>query len=217
MLRRYRIRPRFGIVVAVVSLLTVGTVVRANQKTIPNPTIVKALQVRSMQEYRMHFPKVPTSPKREGVSLRVVASAYGVSGIVLNKVIQYLPTAYRVLPKASFLPAVLGIVATETKGQNGLYNSNPNGTWDGGIAQVNSVNWALYGMDWNTVQDVHKNLYAASHILWKNYTTFRDLRMAFAAYNEGATAVAMGEPDPTYVQEAWSYTKAFRFLLAHRY
>jgi len=241
MRRRYRIRPRFFAFVIVLCAFSGSAVVLARQNASAakvDRATVRELQIRASEEYRMQFPKVPTFPNtlpttlpitlpttlprvvrkvKRLVPLRDVARAYGVSSLVLNRVIRYLPLAYHALPKASFLPAILGVVATETKGQNGLYNYNPNGTWDGGVAQVNSVNWALYGMDWYTVQDAQKNLYAASHILWQNYITFHNLRMAFAAYNAGATAVAMGQDDPMYVSEAYRYTKAFRFLLAHRY
>lgn len=215
-MRRYKVRPRFVAFAIVASVFAMTTMVLANQHPIVNRATIKALKVHSVEVYRAQFPKAQASPKREAVSMRQITRAYGVSKNTMENVLDYLPTAYEAIPSLRLLPMLLGIVATETGGTNGLYAYNTNGTWDGGIAQVNSVNWAQYGMDWYTVQNPVLNLHAAGQILTSDLRVANgSLLGAFMAYNEGPTAYQQGRPDSLYAEEALRYTKAFRFVMHH--
>lgn len=93
-------------------------------------------------------------------------------------------------------PLFLALIAHESGGNWQAVNQNTNGTTDAGLSQINSVNWANYGLTSNPF-NVMQNIEAGASILDRalsQYGTFSD---ALYAYN-GGTASNGETYNPSY-------------------
>lgn len=82
-------------------------------------------------------------------------------------------------------PLFLALIAHESGGNwKAVNNANTNGTTDAGLCQINSVNWATYGMTDNPY-DIKVNIHAGAAILGHALNSYSDFTQALYAYNGG--------------------------------
>lgn len=103
-------------------------------------------------------------------------------------------------------PLFLALIAHESGGNWQAVNQNSNGTTDTGLCQINSVNWAKYGLT-NNPFNVPLNIQAGTSILGQALSQYNDFSKALYAYN-GGTASNGETYNPSYAPAVMSiYTQ----------
>lgn len=136
---------------------------------------------------------------------QLVADRYGVPAATLRRVLRWAPLVRRYAPKHPAL--ALAVVAVESKGVPTATRYNGAGLWDRGLMQVDSENWATYGLTWATAANPAANVRAGAAILRRDVARY-GVWGGLALYNSG-------EPvgDAAYTQAVVHYWPAIRAAL----
>src|SRR5664279_1185753 len=94
----------------------------------------------------------------------------------------------------------MALIAHESGGNWKATNSaNTNGTTDAGLCQINSVNWAGYGLEADPY-NVSRNVQAGITILGQALSQYGDFTQALYAYNGGTSSNGQ-KYNPTYAPD----------------
>jgi hypothetical protein len=96
-------------------------------------------------------------------------------------------------------PLFIALIAHESGGNWQASNQNSNGTTDAGLCQINSVNWAQYGLTANPF-NIPLNIQAGTTILGQALSQYNDFSQALYAYN-GGTAANGEKYNPSYAPD----------------
>jgi len=97
-------------------------------------------------------------------------------------------------------PLFMALIAHESGGNWKATNSaNTNGTTDAGLCQINSVNWAGYGLEADPY-NVSRNVQAGITILGQALSQYGDFTQALYAYNGGTPSNGQ-KYNPTYAPD----------------
>ncbi|MDR3601350.1 MAG: lytic transglycosylase domain-containing protein [Desulfosporosinus sp.] len=120
-------------------------------------------------------------------------ATYPAYALAYADAVQQVLTQHVTIPQ----PLFLALIAHESGGNwQAVNNQNTNGTTDAGLCQINSVNWAKYGLT-NNPFNVPLNIQAGATILGQALGQYNDFSQALYAYN-GGTASNGRTYNPSY-------------------
>lgn len=130
-------------------------------------------------------------------------ATYPTYALAYADAVQQVLTQHPNIPQTLFL----ALIAHESGGNwQALNNQNTNGTTDAGLCQINSVNWAKYGLT-NNPFNVPLNIQTGASILGQALGRYNDFSRALYAYN-GGTASNGETYNPSYAPAVMSiYTQ----------
>lgn len=125
------------------------------------------------------------------------AGAGGGAGLP-SLVARWLPVLRPAASQWGVPPALVEAVMQEESGGNPMaLRRDSNGTVDAGLMQINSGNWAAYGLTADPF-DPARNIAAGVQMLAGDLRRYGNVALALAAYNAGPGAVARWHGVPPY-------------------
>ncbi len=183
----------------------------ARRLTRPLVTLHHAIAHRSVAPHARRTPVravrarvAPAAHRIARASLAAIAVRFGVSAVILRRVVAWAPLAQAAWP--GHAPLVLAVMSVESGGLPNLYTPAPDGLFSAGLMQVASEWWSTYGMTWDTATAPQANVDAGAAILRQDVRQYGEWD-GLQAFNAGPGGVGN---DQGYAASVWSWLAPMR-------